>query len=73
MGFFFLKMSMLSGQFKNEKEILTQEIGRVYYNFLEYLIKLSVKLVKGIDDLCFIEQIKLLKVSEKQVIYIDFF
>ena len=63
---------MLSGTVKNEKEIFTLEIGRVYYNFLDYLIKLSKTLVKNIDDLCFIEQIKLLKESGKLVIYIDF-
>ena len=47
-------MSMLSGTLKNEKEIFTLEIGRVYYNFLDYLTKLSKTLVKNIDDLCFI-------------------
>ena len=65
-------MSDVSGHFKNEKEVLNQEIGRIFYNFLNYLGKLSITSIKNIDDLCFIDQIKFLKLSGKKVLYIDF-
>lgn len=65
-------MSDESGQFKNEKEVLTQEIRRIFYSFLNYLGKLSITSIKNIDNLCFTDQIKLLKLSGKKVLYIDF-
>jgi len=54
------------------KSILLNEIERIFYNFLTYNIKLSTTLINTFDNFNFIEQLKLIKLSETAVLYIDF-
>ena len=53
-------------------DFLNQEIQRVFYSFLKQYIDLSNTLAHTIDNFCFLEQIKMLKLSKTSVLYIDF-
>ena len=54
------------------KDLLLAEIERIFYNFLNYLLKMSKNLPKKLNDFNFIEQLKLIRFSGATILYIDF-
>ena len=54
------------------KNILLEEVERIFYSFLIYNINLSKTFIKKFDNFCFLKQLRLIKLSEATVLYIDF-